>query len=93
LLSLLRHCQQYTFIKSVATETQEFVLFSAAERLYVAGSNKTYLKVPIIFPDFHQIWIFSADFYREPPTPNGMEIRTLGAALIHADRWADGWTD
>jgi hypothetical protein len=52
--------------KSVATEKKKQVLISTAERPHVAGNNKTYLKVHIIFTDFSQIWIISTDIHSSP---------------------------
>ena len=58
-----------------------------------AGDNKQqpdlHEKCPIFLADFNEIWIFSSDFHRSPPSSYFTEIYRLGAVLIHADRLTD----
>ena len=58
-------------------------------RIYVTGSNRTYLglhvRCPILLSDFNNMWIFSRDFH-ESRLSNFTKIRPVGAELIHADR-------
>jgi hypothetical protein len=46
------------------------------------------VKCEIFFTDFNQIWGLLTVSQR-PPVSNFMEIRTVGAALLHADGWTD----
>jgi len=44
-------------------------------------------------PDFNQIWVFSTDLSQKSPILNFMEIRPVGAVLIHTDRQTDKESD
>ena len=46
------------------------------------------MKCEIFFTGFNQIWGLLTVSQR-PPVSNFLEIRTVGAALLHADRWTD----
>lgn len=57
----------------------------------MTGSNKTYLGLRVncsILTGFKQIWGLLT-VTRRHPVSNFMDIRTVGAALLHADRWTD----
>ena len=64
-------------------------------RLNVAGNNKIFLglryKVPDIFLGFNQTWLLSINFLKSPNVYS-TEICPVGAVVIHAERWTDGWT-
>jgi len=50
-------------------------------------------KVPEILRDFNVIRVFSSYFNQKSSISNLGEIPSLGTALIHADKWADGRTE
>ena len=48
-----------------------------------------HVKYPLVFSDFNEMKIFSADFSKTPQVANSMKILKVGAELFHADRQRD----
>jgi hypothetical protein len=59
--------------------------------MWPAAIKRTYFftKASDIFAQFNQIWIFS-ESYRKSSISKLMEIRPVGAAIIHTERETDG---
>jgi hypothetical protein len=66
-------------------------------RISFAGKDKMYwilhVKCPIFLSDFIKIFSSPIDFSQKSPTSNFMEIRSMGAHLILADRRTNKRTD
>jgi len=55
-----------------------------SDKLYINVHTHS-LKIPVIFSDCNQIWIFFRQIFEKSPNIKWMKIRPVGAELFHAD--------